>query len=51
MRYKETIHLIEKALKTPELYSEAEILYMRKLLDITLLNLARKEIKCFRFMD
>jgi hypothetical protein len=43
MRYKETIRIIKKALKTPELYSEAEILYMRKLLDITLLNLARKK--------
>ena len=43
MRYKETIRLIKKALKTPELYSEEEILYMRKSLDSALLNLARKK--------
>ena len=44
MRYKETIRLIKEALKTPELYSEEEILYMRKSLDSALLNLARKKI-------
>jgi hypothetical protein len=43
MRYKETIRLIKKALKTPELYSEEEILYMRKSLDSALLNLAHKK--------
>ncbi len=43
MRYKETIRLIKKSLKTPELYSEEEILYMRKSLDSALLNLARKK--------
>jgi len=43
MRYKETIRLIKEALKTPELYSEEEILYMRKSLDSALLNLARKK--------
>ena len=55
MRYKETIRLIKDALKTPELYSEEEILYMRKSLDSALLNLARKKIikkqKGFGFLN
>lgn len=44
MRYKETIRLIKDALQNPQLYSEEEILYMRKSLDSALLNLARKKI-------
>ena len=43
MRYKETIRLIKKALKTPHLYSEEEILYMKKALDSALIDLAQKK--------
>jgi len=43
MRYKETIRLIKEALKVPELYSEEEILYMKKSLDSAKINLARKQ--------
>jgi len=32
MRYKETIKLTKKALKQPWMYSEEELLYMRKAL-------------------
>jgi hypothetical protein len=44
MRYKETIRLIKKALKTPHLYSEEEIVYMKKALDSALLGLACKKL-------
>jgi hypothetical protein len=44
MRYKETIRLIKKALKNSHLYSEGEILYMKKALDSAVLGLARKKL-------
>jgi hypothetical protein len=44
MRYKETIRLIKKALKNPHLYSEGEILYMKKALGSAVLGLARKKL-------
>ncbi len=43
MRYKETIRLVKKALDNPSLYSEAEIIYMKKALDNAMLLLARKK--------
>lgn len=43
MRYKETIKLIKKALNNPHLYSNEELLYMKKALDGAILGLARKK--------
>ena len=43
MRYKETIRLVKEALDNPSLYSEAEIIYMKKALDNAMLSLARKK--------
>jgi hypothetical protein len=43
MRYKETIRLIKKALKNSELYSDEEIIYMKKSLDSAKINLAKKQ--------
>lgn len=43
MRYKETIRLIQEALQNPELYSDDEILYMKKSLDSAKINLAHKQ--------
>jgi hypothetical protein len=45
MRYKETIRLIKKALETPWMYTNAEILYMKKSLDSAILALARKKFE------
>lgn len=45
MRYKETIRLVKKALKNSHLYSEEELLYMKKALDSAILGLARKKFK------
>jgi hypothetical protein len=43
MRYKETIRLIEEALQNSELYSDEEIIYMKKSLNSAKINLARKQ--------
>lgn len=43
MRIKDTIRLIKKALSNPNLYSEDEIIYMKKHLDTAILALARKK--------
>ena len=45
MRYKETIRLVKEALDNPSLYSEEEIMYMKKALDNAMLLLARKKYK------
>jgi len=44
MRYKDTIRLIKKALKNPNLYSESELLYMEKALDSAIIGRARKKM-------
>ena len=43
MRYKDTIRLVEEAMHNPNLYSEAELGYMRRALDSAKLGLARKK--------
>jgi len=43
MRLKETIRLVKQALDNPSLYSESEIIYMKKALDSALLMLERKK--------
>ena len=43
MRYKETIRLVKEALDNPSLYSESEIIYMKKALDNAMVSLARKK--------
>ena len=43
MRYKETIRLVKEALDNPSLYSEEEIIYMKKALDNAMFSLARKK--------
>lgn len=45
MRYKETIRLIKKALENHHLYSQEELIYMKKALDSAILGLARKKFK------
>jgi hypothetical protein len=45
MRFKDTIRLIKEALKTPEMYSDEEIQYMKKALDVAVLGLARKKFQ------
>jgi hypothetical protein len=45
MRLKETIRLVKEALQNPHLYSEAEIAYMKKSLDMALIERARKQYK------
>ena len=43
MRYKDTIRLVKEALHNPNLYSEAELEYMKKAYDSAKLGLARKK--------
>ena len=43
MRYKDTIRLIKEALKNPHLYTEEEIVYMKRQLDSAIIGLARKK--------
>lgn len=45
MRLKETIRLVKEALENPHLYSESEIAYMKKSLDLAIIQLARKKYK------
>ena len=45
MRLKETIRLVKEALQNPHLYSESEIAYMKKSLDLAIIQLARKKYK------
>ena len=45
MRLKETIRLVKEALQNPHLYSESEIAYMKKSLDLAVVELARKKYK------
>ena len=43
MRYKDTIRLVKEALHNPNLYSEAELEYMKRAYDSAKLGLARKK--------
>lgn len=43
MRYKDTIRLVKEALHNPNLYSEAELEYMKKAYDSAKLGLAKKK--------
>ena len=45
MRYKDTIKLAKKALKQPWLYTEEELLYMRKALRLAKAQLKLKQMK------
>ena len=45
MRYKETIKLTKKALKQPWMYSEEELLYMRKALKYAKRALKLKQMR------
>ena len=45
MRFKDTIRLAKEALKHPEMYSEEEILYMKKALDSAKNGLAQKKLR------
>jgi len=43
LRYKDTIRLVKEALHNPNLYSEAELEYMKRAYDSAKLGLARKK--------
>lgn len=45
MRYKETIKLTKKALKQPWMYSEEELMYMRKQLKLAKRSLKLKQMR------
>jgi len=43
LRYKDTIRLVKEALHNPNLYSEAELEYMKRAYDSAKLGLAKKK--------